>query len=166
MSTVAAASVVALDGPIGVGKTTLGRSVAAELQLGFVDGDDHSGPGPWFRTGLQTSRRIVAACHAELAQRPAVILAYPLRCINWVFYRETFQRDGVRFHCIGLIANYESLVSRTRVLSPREMRRAAEMIAQGYGQRPFSALQVRTDQGDFQSVARRLAERVRALTGH
>ncbi|MGO4816219.1 shikimate kinase, partial [Cupriavidus sp. 2MCAB6] len=38
-----------LSGPIGAGKTTLGKALATELGGGFIDGDDHSDPDlPWY----------------------------------------------------------------------------------------------------------------------
>jgi shikimate kinase len=36
MSTV----VVSFEGPVGVGKTTLGMAVSERLNIGFIDGDD------------------------------------------------------------------------------------------------------------------------------
>ena len=83
-------AVIFLDAPIGVGKTSLGRAAAMKLNLGFIDGDDYSAPGSWFRSILRTSRRIVAASLDALRDRPAVIVAYPLRCTNWVFFSKSF----------------------------------------------------------------------------
>lgn len=69
-------AVIFLDGPIGVGKTSLGRAAAMSLNLGFIDGDDHSAPGHWLRSILRTSHKIVAASLDALRDRPAVIVAY------------------------------------------------------------------------------------------
>lgn len=157
-------SVVALEGPVGVGKTTLGRAVSLRLGIGFVDGDDHSAPGPWLRSILQTSRRIVIACEEQLNDYPAVIMAYPLRCTNWLFYRETFKRRGVAFHCISLFAEISHIATRDRVLTADQVTRASQMIAQGYGQRSFSDSIVRTDKYDFEVTADHLADEVRCLT--
>lgn len=55
-------AVVFPDGPVGVGKTTLGRAVAQDPGPGFID--DHSAPGPWLRSILRTSRIILAGCIA------------------------------------------------------------------------------------------------------
>ncbi len=32
---------ILLNGAVGVGKTTLGRALAAQMDAGFIDGDDH-----------------------------------------------------------------------------------------------------------------------------
>ena len=87
-------TVVLFEGPVGVGKTSLGREVSARLGLAFIDGDDLSLPGPWLRSILKTSHRIVGACLEQLDSYPAVIVAYPMRCTNWVFFRESFGRRG------------------------------------------------------------------------
>ena len=156
-------TVVAFEGPVGVGKTTLGRAVAARLDIGFIDGDDHSAPGPWLRSILQTSRRIAAACADQLETRPAVILAYPLRCTDWLFYKGTFCRQGIGFHCVSLTAQAAHIAGRDRVLTPDELARASQMLAQGYGRRPFSDLVVPTDEAGFDATCGRLARAVAGL---
>ena len=153
-------SVLLLDGPVGVGKSSLGRAAASRLAFGFIDGDDCSEPGPWLRSILRTSRGIVAASQDLLRDHRAVIVAYPLRCTNWVFYHQTFARMGVRCRCIGLSADLDAIASRERVLGDGEMARSAEMIAQGYGRRPFSAATLRTDEADFDETCRRLVATV------
>lgn len=51
---------VFLNGPVGSGKTSLGRAIAACNGAAFIDGDDLSDPNrPWFCSILQTSRAIV-----------------------------------------------------------------------------------------------------------
>lgn len=156
-------TVISFEGPVGVGKTTLGRAVAARLEIGFVDGDDCAAPGPWLRSVLQTSRRIVAACEEQLESRPAVIMAYPLRCTNWVFYRETFRRRGIAYHCVSLTADLAHITHRARALTPDEVARSSQMIAEGYGERPFSDLVVRTDEVGFDLACQRLADEVGRL---
>ena len=154
-------SVVLLDGPIGVGKTTLGRAAASQLQFGFIDGDGYSVPGDWLRSILRTSRRIVSASEESLRTNPSVVVAYPLRCTNWIFLRETFGQMGVACHCIGLIADIASITVRTRRLDEKEIARSVEMIAQGYGQRAFSTFILRTDEADFDETCKRLTEKIR-----
>jgi hypothetical protein len=59
-----------LSGPIGAGKSTLGRALAERLEGTFVENDDHSDPErPWYGSILSTGRAIVAAVLAGL-QRP------------------------------------------------------------------------------------------------
>ncbi|MCV0370420.1 shikimate kinase [Filomicrobium sp.] len=156
-------SIVAFEGPIGVGKTTLGRAVSERLNVGFIDGDDYSAPGPWLRSSLQTSRRIVTACEEQLQSHPAVIVAYPLRCTNWVFYRETFRRRGIAFHCISLTADLVHISRRARILNPEELSRASEMLVQGYGNRHFSDIVVRTDEFGFDLTCDLLVDKVANL---
>ncbi|MDO6730139.1 shikimate kinase [Marinovum sp. 2_MG-2023] len=158
-------TVIAFEGPIGVGKTTLGRAVAERLDIGFIDGDAHCAPGPWLHSVLRTSRRIATACEEQLENRPAVIMAYPLRCTNWLFYRETFRRRGIDFHCIGLTADIASIATRERSLAPHELARAAQMISEGYGQRAFSDVLIRTDAGSFDLTCDRLVDAVAGLPG-
>lgn len=153
-------TVVAFEGPVGVGKTTLGRAVSAQLKIGFIDGDDYSAPGLWLRSILQTSRRIVTACEEQLESCPAVIMAYPLRCTNWLFYKETFRRCGIAFHCISLTADLAHISNRERILASDEVARTSQMLAQGYGRRSFSNLVVRTDEVSFELTRDRLAEEV------
>lgn len=156
-------TVIMLDGPIGVGKTTLGRVAAMNLAFGFIDGDDHASPGHWLRSILKTSHNIVAACEFALQSQQGVLVSYPLRCTNWVFYRQTFGRMDITFHCIGLIAAPEAILTRERELSAGEVARSFEMIAQGYGQREFSAAQLRTDEAPFEETALRLEDTIRRL---
>ncbi|WP_127903001.1 shikimate kinase [Solirhodobacter olei] len=157
-------SVFLFDGAIGVGKSTLGRSVAAKLGFGFIDGDDLSGPGHWFCSSLATSRKIVGASVKALSGRAGVIVAYPVRCTNWLFFLRTFERMGISCHCIGLVADSGAIESRDRRLSTGECARSREMISQGYGRRRFSDLILRTDDADFEATCEHLAEIVRQLS--
>lgn len=150
---------------MGVGKTTLGRAVSKEMGIGFIDGDDYSAPGHWLRSILQTSRRIVAACELQLESLPAVIVAYPLRCTNWLFYRETFRRRGISFYCIGLTAEPAHIANRERNLTSGEIERTLQMAAQGYGRRQFSDRIVRTDESSFELTRDRLIKDVEVLLG-
>lgn len=155
------AQVIFLDGPVGVGKTSLGRAAAQALGWAFIDGDDHSAEGPWLRSILRTSRAIAAACRKALETHPAVIVAYPLRPTDWRFYRATFAREGVA--CLGLTASAKAIANRARALSPEEIARSAEMTRQGYGQRSFAALTLPTDAADFTETSAALIKALKSL---
>src|ERR1700750_1065683 len=104
-----------LNGPIRSGKTTLGRGLAAALGGGFVDGDDCSDNSkPWFAGILTTSRNIVQAGFAVLETRPVVVVAYPLGCSSWIYYRRKFGDAGVRPVFVTLRASYENIVAASR----------------------------------------------------
>lgn len=155
-----------LDGPIGSGKTTLGKALAVRLEAHFIDGDDHSGPQrPWYASSLTTSRAIVRATVAALETHSLAVIAYPLRHRQWFFYRRTLRLAGIRADCIGLRAAYSAIVAthRQRTYSDAEHLRIQTMIAEGYGQRPFSAVIVDTDQADFLSTLMTLEGQVRSL---
>jgi hypothetical protein len=158
-------AVILLDGPIGVGKTALGRAVASGLAFGFIDGDDYSEPGGWLHSILKTSHRIVAASGEPLRPHPAVIVSYPLRCTNWMFFSKTFERMGIACYCIGLTASISAISTRERKLDADELARSAEMIEQGYGQRPFSSIHLRTDEASFDETSQRLAAHICQLLG-
>lgn len=137
-----------LEGPIGSGKTTLGRALAPRLSGRFLDGDDYSDAGrPWHGSILTTSRAIVEAGLRVLEDAPVVVIAYPLRCTNWIYFRRRFAAAGVRTVFVSLDARWETIVdpSRGRSFDGEERARIREMIAQGYGRRPFSDLRFATD---------------------
>nr|WP_319391484.1 shikimate kinase [uncultured Cohaesibacter sp.] len=155
--------VLLFDGPIGVGKSTLGKAVAGRLGFAFIDGDDHCKTERWLASSLRTNQSIASASSALLERFSGVIVAYPVRRTNWIFFRETFARSGHCCHCIGLIAGPDHIARRERQLSQAELTRSAEMIEQGYGQRPFSTLVFRTDEGDLEESCARLTVRIRDL---
>ncbi|WP_449255615.1 shikimate kinase [Bosea sp. (in: a-proteobacteria)] len=141
-----------LSGPIGAGKTTLGRALAERIGAGFIDGDDHADPDlPWYGSILQTSRAVVREGLALLETHPAVVVAYPLGCSGWIFYRRHFVDAGVRPIFVSLRASYEGIVDagRGRVFDAAEHARIRVMVAEGYGERGFSDLIVDTDRHGF-----------------
>lgn len=142
---------VFLDGPIGVGKTTIGKALADEMSGVFLDGDDFSCSGkPWFASSLSTSRRILEACSVSLDSNPLVIVGYPVRCLNWVFFKRHLQDMDTTLFLVGLQARAESISSprRARMLSDGEKARSYEMARQGYGARAYSDVFIRTDEND------------------
>lgn len=160
--------IVFLSGPIGVGKSTLGRGLAERLGGVFLDGDDFSqSDRPWYSCILQTSRGIVQAGIAAVEQSGVAVVAYPLGRINWVFFKRSFEDRNVRTVFISLRAAYDSIVDegRGRVFSDEERDRIRVMIAEGYGTRPFSDLIVDTDVADFGETLAVLEREVRQLIG-
>ncbi|MCX7328508.1 MAG: hypothetical protein NTW00_10410 [Hyphomicrobiales bacterium] len=139
--------VVFLSGPIGSGKTTLGRCLGARSLAGFVDGDDHHVPGrPWFSSTLGTSRSILNAVIVALQNHDIVVVAYPLRCVNWIYYRRHLAAAGIASVFVGLSATLEEITHRDRgrLLSEAEQARLSVMLAEGYSNRLFYDVQIKT----------------------
>lgn len=157
-----------LNGPIGAGKTTLGRALAERLAGGFVDGDDFSDPSrPWYCSILRTSESIVRAGEAMLRDTDVVVIAYPLGCVNWIYFKRKFGDAGVRPIFISLRASYSSIIDpkRGRVFTNKEHDRIRVMIAEGSGARAFSDLVLDTDQADFLATLAELENETRRLIG-
>lgn len=141
-----------LSGPIGAGKTTLGRALAERIGGGFIDGDDHANPElPWYGSILRTSRSVVQTGLSLLAERRYLVVAYPLGCSTWIFYRRHFGAAGIRPIFVSLRASYEGIVDagRGREFDDEERERIGVMLAEGYGERSFSDLIIDTDLHSF-----------------
>lgn len=144
---------------MGSGKTTLGKAVARQLGGGFIDGDDHSEPDtPWYCSILRTSRSIVREGFAHLAAHDCIVIAYPLGCTNWIYFRRKFADAGIVPIFVTLRASYQSITapSRGRDFDADEHARIKTMIAEGYDARTFSDLIIDTDRADFDTTARQL----------
>ena len=155
-----------LSGPIGAGKTTLGRGLAERLGAGFIDGDDQADHGkPWFACIRTTSARIVRVGFELLDTHNAVVIAYPLGCSSWIYYRRKFGDAGVWPIFVTLRASYENMVAanRGREFTPWEHARIATMLREGYDARSFSDLIFDTDKAGFDDTLARLSETVMAL---
>ena len=158
--------VVFLNGPIGSGKTTLGRSLAHNLDGQFFDSDDFGNPAkPWYGKIRTVCSTLVEASIKALRQRSVVVVAMPLRRRDWCYFRETFRSQGVTALCVTLSARLEDILNpkRGRVFSAREQARIATMIAEGYASRPFSDLIVDSSRDDFGATAANLAAQCRQL---
>lgn len=133
--------VIFLTGAIGAGKSTIGRALADELEGSHVEGDDHQRPPkPWYATSLSTCRGTLREVVAKLELRNTVVVSYPLRCFEWIFYRRHLASWGVRSTFITLVAGYDATVdpSRGRVFSDWEKARIREMLDEGYDRPRFS----------------------------
>jgi hypothetical protein len=156
-----------LSGPIGTGKTTLGRELAVKLSGSFIDGDGFSDPTTrWYCSILKTSRSIVhhASCIIE-HNGSLVVIAYPLGCMNWIYFRRKFTDIGAIPLFVSLRASYSAIVDkrRGRLFSPEELDRIKIMISEGYGDRPFSDLVIDTDEGDFHTTLAELEAKIRPM---
>lgn len=144
-----------LSGPVGAGKTTFGKALAEVWGGCFIDGDDHCPTDRrWFAASLTTARSLLAAIEAAALPGRPVIIAYPLRQREWTFHRLHLARATISSLLVSLDVDLDSLdsLTRERRLSRAERARAAEMLAQGYGDRPFGHLTVRTDVGSREDV--------------
>lgn len=155
-----------LGGPIGVGKTTLGQALANRLSGKFIDGDDFSSPDqPWYCSILRTSRAIVQTGLAMLEDTSTVVIAYPLGCVTWIYFRRKFGDAGVRSLFVSLRASYSSIIAegRGRAFSREEHDRIQVMIAEGYGVRAFSDLILDTDNAGFAATLERLEAEIQRM---
>lgn len=159
-------SVIVLNGPVGVGKTTLGRALARELGGAFIDGDDLRNPAKrWIDEVLSLADALVRAGMEALASRPVLVVATPLRARDWALLRARFRAEGVAAFCVTLAADEDAILApgRGRAFGAAERARVAEMIAQGYAARPFSDLVVRTDRAGFAETLDGLRDGCRLL---
>ncbi len=159
-------SVIFLNGPIGAGKTSLGRALAGRLDGVFVDGDDHASPDrPWFASILSTSRAILAAATEALDRQSVAVVAYPLRCTNWIYFRGRLAERGVLSVFVGLRASHADVTApgRGRIFDAAESERIRAMISEGYGTQSFNDVIVDTGSTTFASALAILEEKVLPL---
>ncbi len=158
--------VIILNGPIGVGKTTLGRAFAERLGDVFIDNDDlRNRSKRWIDEVLTVIDRLVAIGVEILARSPVLVIAKPLRAREWTMLQAKFRTQGAKIFCVTLTASADAILdpARGREFSAGERDRIAEMIAQRYAARPFSDLTIRTNQASFKDTLERLVGGSRKL---
>ena len=62
------------------------------------------------------------------------MVAYPLRCVNWIYYRRHLAAASIASVFVGLSASLEEITQRDRgrLLSETEQARLSVMVAEGY----------------------------------
>jgi len=144
--------VIFLNGPIGAGKSTLGRALAAALDVAFLDGDDFRDHSKyWFEESLTLANALVRAGISALRKRHVFIVAMPLRAREWIFFRARFGAEEIATYCVTLAVGFAAVLDpkRGRAFDSDERVRIKEMIEQGYAARPFSDLILETDREGF-----------------
>ena len=89
-----------------------------------------------------------------LREKRAVVVAYPLGCTTWIYYRRKFGDAGVATLFVDLGASYAEITApgRGRRFSEAERARIRTMIREGYAARPFADLRVDTGGAPFDAV--------------
>ena len=153
---------VFLHGSIGVGKTTLGTALAARLNGVYIDGDQYQHPDrPWFASSLTVARALAEAAIQVKDFAPIAVLGYPLRCTEYLYLRTRLARAGVSTLFVNLSPPLEAIFGpeRDRLFTDGERRRTAEMVKQGYNNRPWSDARLDTS-GSREESVRLLVEAV------
>lgn len=142
-----ALSVLAINGPINSGKSTLGRSLAEMLpDARFIDGDEHDlsamppGPQKWAAAIAHIEHQV------EAAEGSYLVVAYPLNCGDFERLRAVCQKRAARLVVVTLNPPLETALSHRggRKLTPWEKMRIVEMYQEGYQAQTFSNLFVDT----------------------
>jgi cytidylate kinase len=155
-----------LNGPIGAGKSTLGQALADALNGNFIEGDDHSARGsPWYCSSFSTARSIEQAIATFATTDRPTIIARPVRCIEWIFYRRRLAEHGIETIIVSLSASYDATVApgRGRQFSTDEHARIRTMIHEGYDRRPFSDFVLETDRDDIDMTIVRLIDQLSSI---
>lgn len=168
---------VFLVGPMGVGKSTIGRLLAAELKVPFFDSDrvieQRTGADiPWIFDveGESGFRDRESAVLAELAEEPGVVVATGGGIVLRPDNAEVMHRAG---HVCYLTASLEQLVERTakdkkrpllQVDNPRQ--KIIELLEQRDPlYRAVADFVVSTDRRPPRAVAHDIAARLARATG-
>jgi hypothetical protein len=159
--------VIFLSGAVGVGKSTFGAALAQALGGHFIEGDDHGCPDlPWYSSALSAPQSILRKIIDTAPEFSPVVVASPLRCREWVFYRRRLSDAGLSPYFVTLWADFDNIVAthRGRTFDDWERGRILEMIEQGYGNREFSDLVIPTDLLDKKATVNLLIEQLRPVT--
>jgi DNA polymerase III delta prime subunit len=159
--------VIFLSGPIGTGKSTFGAALARALNGHFIERDDHGRSDlPWYASALTAPRSILREIIDRAREHGPVVVAFPLRCREWIFYRRRLCDADLRPIFVTLGADFERIIApqRGRCFDEWERRRILEMIGQGYGKREFSDLVIRTDVLDHAGTLRLLLDKLAPMT--
>jgi hypothetical protein len=108
---------------------------------------------------------MVQAGLVMLENLDVIVVAYPLSCINWIYFRRKFGDARVRPFFVSLRASYSSIVDETRgrVFSRSEHDRIRVMLAEGYDARPFSDLIFDADKANFSAAVTQLEIETRRM---
>jgi len=152
--------VIFLNGPIGAGKTTLGRALANDLCAAFLDSDDlRERSKLWYEETLTLANALVSAGLSTLKERPLLVIAMPLRVRDWALFCARLRAQEIATYCVTLAADLDAILDprRGRAFDAGEHARIEEMIAQGYAARPFSDLIVDSGRQGFAETLGTLA---------
>lgn len=157
---------VFLHGSIGVGKSTLGAALAVRLGGAYVDGDQFQLPDrPWFASSRRVAQSMADAAVRLAGPGAPVVLGYPLRCLDHLYLKRSLERACIRPVFVNLCPPLDAILGpdRGRVFSKWERGRTAEMIAQGYNDRPWSDLRINTS-GPLDANVSALEDAIAGLT--
>lgn len=140
--------VLVFNGPVGVGKSIIGRAVAIKLRCPFIDADDlRNHEISWVTDNRKTLLRLADLVLKHIPHTDRVVGARPLRKRDLLFLQARLESHEVSVNVVTLSAGLDDILSsrRQRRLSPAEAARAKKMIEEGYASRDFSATILRAD---------------------
>jgi hypothetical protein len=158
--------VIFLNGPIGAGKTTLGRALANDLCAAFLDSDDlRDRSKRWYEETLTLANALVRAAISALKEQPLLVIAMPLRARDWAFFCARFRAQETATYCVTLAADLDAILDprRGRAFDAGEHARFERMFAHGCAARRFCVLMVDSGRQGFAETLGTLAADRRSL---
>ena len=155
--------VVILNGPIGVGKSTIGAAVAARLSGACIESDDLGNPDrAWHEQVDVVNEELISISLAALMEASLGVAALPLESARWDDIRVKLAEAGVEAKCATLAASCDAIThaSRNRAFTDWEHERLRQMLAEGYDARPFGDAVVRTDTHAFAAKVDQVAAHI------